>query len=394
MQSENSGQAERTSLSTNDRQAENAGQSVQGQPQSYGLGRGDIQAITESITQTVTASVLMSLKSAGLLPSDNMGNEETDRVGPTMLPGQNLTEEQRTCNTSISHVTSSNGAGNSIFSLSSSPAGRGGSIDSLVHTNYFAADINAARSGFVSSTLPLHFRVPMKTKEKIWTGEFVELSTLQDEEVEDITINIQSGKILTSAAPKRKFMSIEQWTDMFLIYSSVYRIKYPEQSHQLESYMGLVRKISKEGGAWLYYDSNFRKIRLASNLRFDQIENELYLTALSRKQQLQQPPFRADRQPSSFKDGFRSANSRDKGRVYSCNKYNKGSGCTGCQYPHICNACGGKHPFHRCWATHGRPNAQGTNRQVPGPITPSVPSAVTPIKRTTPSNTGAGGGAK
>lgn len=34
--------------------------------------------------------------------------------------------------------------------------------------------IKAAKSGFVSAAIPLHARIPLTTKEKIWNHEFLE----------------------------------------------------------------------------------------------------------------------------------------------------------------------------------------------------------------------------
>lgn len=43
----------------------------------------------------------------------------------------------------------------------------------------------------------------------------MELSNLIEEEVDDIAINIKSGKISTKPTDPEKFMNIEQWTDAF-----------------------------------------------------------------------------------------------------------------------------------------------------------------------------------
>ena len=62
---------------------------------------------------------------------------------------------------------------------------------------------------FVPSRLPLYAMVPMKKREQIWRGEFVELSTLQEEEPDDVYFNIKTGKI-SPASSKKKFLTIEQ----------------------------------------------------------------------------------------------------------------------------------------------------------------------------------------
>ena len=88
----------------------------------------------------------------------------------------------------------------------------------------FNAHVEAAESGFISAAIPLHFRVPIKTKKRIWNIEFVELSTSYNGETDNVTISLKSGKISTTNSAKRKCMSIEQWTDAFNVYMSVYRL--------------------------------------------------------------------------------------------------------------------------------------------------------------------------
>ena len=190
--------------------------------------------------------------------------------------------------------------GNGFASLASSSTTSSAilnSSDISSSQSSFTANVEAAISGFVSAAIPLHSRVPMKTKEKIWNKEFAEFSTLHDEEVDDIMISVKSGKITTTGLARKKFMSIEQRTDAFSVFASVYRLKFPEQSEQLSIYLNTIIKISSENGHWHYYDINFRKIRQSIGLRWDQIHSELYVTALTRKQK---QPFGQPRElPSS-----------------------------------------------------------------------------------------------
>ena len=75
--------------------------------------------------------------------------------------------------------------------------------------------------------------------------------------------------------------------------------------------MGIVRKNSNEGGVWFYYDTTFRKVWAAANLAWDQIQSEIYVTVLSRKQNTA-PRFRSGRDLSR----------RDRSRgsfSYACN---------------------------------------------------------------------------
>ena len=165
--------------------------------------------------------------------------------------------------------------------------------------------------------------VPLKKREQIWRGEFVELSTLEDEEPDDILFNIKTGKV-TSASSKKKFLTIEQWTDAFSIYASVYRTKFPEEAEALASYRSLDRRIAAEGGGWYNYDRQFRKLKANSTItqyKWDQREDELFFLALNRRQ-LFRPEIKIS-----------GKSKQNKSKHLSCFKYDKGRNCTGCQYP-------------------------------------------------------------
>lgn len=326
---------------------------VQHENDGQGLSNVDINSLTETITKTVTTAVLSNLQALGILanrlatPASSSGQSDpthsimqTDAV--VGQPSQSVpTNEQCMPGT---HISTSNEL------ATSAPLSVPGVVSSQASSasDSFAAHMDAAKTGFVSAAIPLHSRVPMKTKEKIWADEYVELSTLQDENVDDVTISVQSGQISTTSSAKKKFLTVEQWTDAFGVFSSVYRLKYPSQSEQLSTYMGVVRKIANEKGAWHYYDTNFRKIKGVCNLSWDQIHSELYVTALSRKQL---PRFRAGRDLPG-KERSRST------IAYTCHKYNKGTYCSGCDYRHVCkySNCGGKHPGYKCWKNSSRHN--------------------------------------
>lgn len=334
----------------------------------------DINALTEKITMTVTNAVMDNLRATGLLQSQPRVSQTVSQAQVASSPAQGTSSESQ--------------LGNDFESLASSTTTSAAILnnsDVSSSQSSFTANVEAAKSGFVSAAIPLHSRVPMRTKEKIWNNEFVEFSTLHDEEVDDITISVKSGKITTTGSAKKKFMSIEQWTDAFNVFASVYRLKFPEQSEQLSIYLNTVRKISNGNGHWHYYDINFRKIRQSIGLRWDQIHSELYVTALTRKQK---QPFRPPRDlPAS---GRSRANVKG-----TCHKFNRGSNCSSCDYKHICKYCGGKHPGFRCWKEHsGRfdnNSSQSMSQSSPQGSLANVPK---PSRTPAPSNTGSAGNFK
>ena len=334
----------------------------------------DINALTEKITMTVTNAVMNNLRATGLLQSQPQASQTASQVQVASSPVQGTSSESQLGN-DFGSLASSSTTSSAILNCS----------DISSSQSSFTANVEAAKSGFVSAAIPLHSRVPMKTKEKIWNNEFVEFSTLHDEEVDDITISVKSGKITTTGSARKKFMSIEQWTDAFNVFASVYRLKFPEQSEQLFIYLNTIRKISSENGHWHYYDINFRKIRQSIGLRWDQIHSELYVTALTRKQK---QPFRQPR------DLLPSGRSRANFKS-TCNKFNRGSNCSGCDYRHICRYCGGKHPGFRCWKEHSsRFDNNSLQSKPPSSSQGSLSNVPKPSRTPTPSDTGSAGNFK
>ncbi|XP_045167733.2 uncharacterized protein LOC123531018 isoform X1 [Mercenaria mercenaria] len=183
-----------------------------------------------------------------------------------------------------------------------------------------------------SPSIPLHASVNLKIKEKIWADEFVDFSTSFSKSQESFSLTITPTGISSfSQSNSRKFITIEQWTDIFAVFSSVYRQKYPDTAEQLAQYSNTVRAIAKARGNWHYYDVQFRQLRQSHPFSWDSIHHELYIKALSQKQ-----PFRPN--------GPQTGQSRK-----TCNKFNRGDRCTGCIYQHKCKTCSGNHPHYKCW---------------------------------------------
>ena len=47
--------------------------------------------------------------------------------------------------------------------------------------------------------------------------------------------------------------------------------------------MGLIRQILDRNGNWYYYDTNFRRLKYSMNLRWSDIEHELFIIAMIKK---------------------------------------------------------------------------------------------------------------
>lgn len=120
-----------------------------------------------------------------------------------------------------------------------------------------------------------------------------------------------------SSGKKKKYLTIEAWTDAFSIVASVLRQGSKGNSdlpEDLAIYMDLIRSIQKDGGDWYSYDVTFRKAKQAdSSLYWRQMDQVLYSRALMKKLG----------GPSITTNFFRSHSF-----LRFCLKFNEGKPCT------------------------------------------------------------------
>lgn len=74
----------------------------------------------------------------------------------------------------------------------------------------------------------------------------------------NISLNFSDSGVSVITKPRRRFITIEQWTDAFAKFASVMRLKYPDSTDALAQYSATVRYIAKSSGNWHYYDTQFR----------------------------------------------------------------------------------------------------------------------------------------
>ena len=81
------------------------------------------------------------------------------------------------------------------------------------------------------------------------------MSSLQEEDAEDICLNLRTGAMFSAGTPKKRFMNKEMWTDAFNIFASVRHLRF--QAEGLAIYMNLIQRISHDKGSWYFYDTTF-----------------------------------------------------------------------------------------------------------------------------------------
>lgn len=220
-------------------------------------------------------------------------------------------------------------------------------------------------------SVPLGATVSQKIKQKIWNHEFVDLKSLLPSSGEEpLAITVKAGKIEVNQASNNKTpLSINQWTDAFLIFASIYLQKFPNDACNILKYAFTVREISRlhVDQAWRNYDESFRRIRESSVIPWERPIAELRLKAASMG-------VRQANKPQTYK--------ANKGQSFRstkvCFAYNKGQRCntSPCKYAHLCQECNGQHPKFKCtgaksnWSTSqpqsNNANASSSNPNKPG----------------------------
>ena len=109
--------------------------------------------------------------------------------------------------------------------------------------------------------------VPGKIAEKIWWGEYVDLSMLLPHRLgapeptlaEALQKRTRDDKLITT---------IEQWVVCFSAYMSVLVLKNPSRIRDLLAYQALIVKAAHdyEGTPWLSYDAHFRSLAATMQL--------------------------------------------------------------------------------------------------------------------------------
>ena len=197
-----------------------------------------------------------------------------------------------------------------------------------------------------------------KLKNDILLNKFVELHQLlpghEDKaNMSGISVeNLDSGGIsVFKAEPKqdKKDLSVDDWTNAFIVFIDVVADQRPTEIPQLLSYMRTVRAIGLKNGfkAMNQYDRGFRHMKASSAHSWGMIEPNLYLETMNetvaRKLQVMQ--------------GGRVA------RANVCFKYQTGM-CPrsreSCVYDHKCERCGGRHPSQVCNVNRGRMTPSAT----------------------------------
>ena len=133
--------------------------------------------------------------------------------------------------------------------------------------NSFEGRLQVSQSPSDSASVfdPISSHIPVKIKEKIWKGEFIDLNLflksakdLVNEPSLEGELAIKGG-IFTVVNQKKNYINnIHVWTSAFMIYASVKLEKFPNNGQEYLMYMQTVRMAASRGvnGGWVQYDEH------------------------------------------------------------------------------------------------------------------------------------------
>ena len=190
-------------------------------------------------------------------------------------------------------------------------------------------EIDQVRCG--GDGLALH--VPMQLKEKIWNNEYVNLSLLLKGNIElnDFCsgglIHLNESGILETRpkSVKQAVSTISEWTDAFIIFCSIYWLKYPNAAQDMLKYMSIVREAACRFGvvSWRSYDQQFR-LRQSNALTrqsWGSINSELWVRCMtSQSVSLNNGP---SPRATATSDMFKPHTSREVTPQRTCNDFNQ-----------------------------------------------------------------------
>lgn len=136
-----------------------------------------------------------------------------------------------------------------------------------------------------SAVVPLDSALTPAIKGKIWTDEYVHFGQLLNpNQGSEYSVSVVNNAMqLNPVAKTRGIHDIDQWSEAFTIFSSVYLEKYPHQARPLLKYGYTIREMAKKYPlfAWRQYDESFRQARVSHLWPWDSISYELYIKAIS-----------------------------------------------------------------------------------------------------------------
>ena len=229
-----------------------------------------------------------------------------------------------------------------------------------------------------SSYLILGSTLDPKVKSKIWAREYIELSSLHQEQMDPaVFVSVQdNGKPSISLKPSKSSppANFYQWLTWFSTYAAVYLEKFPEQASSMMTYMIRILELSRkhQGFLWRTYDENFRRMRSFVDFPWHITNWEMILQSMhsnfgmSNTFQKSQPFRRNFNKQNANEQNYRSPRTSEQSyrtpRGF-CFSFDKQGRCTN----HECSKCGMANHFRGNCNNNNLSSQTTSNNQKPEP---------------------------
>ena len=123
-------------------------------------------------------------------------------------------------------------------------------IDNLLTPSSNTGEVGSFEEADRSVTL----KVPDSIKQAIWANQYVDLTKLVDNKIDQSQRIAYEFTGFAGQAPEltpknnKVFWNLGQWCDAFMVYLTIYCKKYPSQLDALTSYMASVKRLASRGG--------------------------------------------------------------------------------------------------------------------------------------------------
>ena len=281
-----------------------------------------IDQITECITSSVLATINQKI--------DEAVTAALQRALPPTLATMSSTS------TSLPLQTGASDVATTINSVSSAISG--------------TSTLLLNQSSFHSASIQITNQINIKTKQKVWAGEYVELSAFLSSPSDTNSYQLHFDPEESSSTLKvvqqnkqQPITNIGLWSKAWNRFSAVVLEKNPNLAVGLAHHMEVVTDLAKKRSHWRYYDEEFRKLVARNEATWGTTHLELYLKAVvegltESKSDQSNKPARQQSQKILVPKG-------------ACVAFHVHGSCANgwsCSYQHKCFYCLNSHPASRC----------------------------------------------
>lgn len=220
--------------------------------------------------------------------------------------------------------------------------------------------------------------VPVQLREKIWKNEYINMALLLKGST-DLAEYCYGGSIYTDPitgqlqtkpiATKEKIKNIEQFTDAFMIFMSIYLKRFPTDAIAMLQYVKTLRMAAytTPGNGWINYDEQFRlRKAISPNMPWGELKSALWLTTVGNAS------YGNQNQNSSIVNHHTQQSQHHRINL-PCFDFNSGR-CTwrNCKYLHVCALCKSSAHVEANCTNSQQSTSLGATRQQTGTIRPPL----------------------